>query len=81
MDSDEIEFSPSDLNRSGGKADVAKATIRLDGGTEEELVAVKKHRYFQRIDKKKFANVRAITSVIDRATLMNSSRNLLTKWR
>ncbi|KAG8915096.1 hypothetical protein FRC00_008014 [Tulasnella sp. 408] len=67
----EIEFSSSDFNRSGGKADVAKATYRPEGRTEE-LVAVKKHRYFLKIGKKKFANIRVIFFDIDCAILIDS---------
>ncbi|KIO22324.1 hypothetical protein M407DRAFT_28122 [Tulasnella calospora MUT 4182] len=52
----EIKFTSSEPHGRGVKADVAQATFRRGGGTDGQLVAVKKHRYFLRIDRKKFAN-------------------------
>lgn len=42
---------------SGGRADVARATYRPENGEDEKVVAVKKVRYRQGVDRRKFENV------------------------
>ncbi|KAG8913979.1 hypothetical protein FRC01_004280 [Tulasnella sp. 417] len=51
----DIEFTPSDGHKHGGKAEVVKATLKRVGSTDLQ-VAVKKLRYQDNVNKRKFCN-------------------------
>ncbi|KAG8910386.1 hypothetical protein FRC01_006363, partial [Tulasnella sp. 417] len=55
MRASDIEFTPSDGQKHGGKAEVVKATLKRVGGTDLQ-VAVKKLRYGDDVSKRKFCN-------------------------
>ncbi|KIO23998.1 hypothetical protein M407DRAFT_26608 [Tulasnella calospora MUT 4182] len=51
-----IKFSSPDPHGSGGMANVARATYSWEDWDDEQVVAVKKVRYHQGVEKKKFEN-------------------------
>ncbi|KAG9033924.1 hypothetical protein FS837_002315, partial [Tulasnella sp. UAMH 9824] len=52
---DAITFDSSEPHY-GGKAEVAKATLKRGGGSDEQQVAVKKIRHYDDISERKFVN-------------------------
>ncbi|KIO17507.1 hypothetical protein M407DRAFT_32825 [Tulasnella calospora MUT 4182] len=53
---DAINFTSSQPHGCGGKAEVAKATLKQGDGSDEQEVAVKKLRYHDDINARKFGN-------------------------